>query len=72
MKNRDFQIIAVMLILMIVFAGLVNNNEFKRQPKKSTAHTDAAAQILEDKDAQMMVVGNDRFGQKDTYKMRKK
>lgn len=72
MKNRDYQIIAVMLILMIVFAGLVNNNEFKRQPQKSTAQNDAAAQILEDRDAQMMVVNNDRLGLKDTYKMRKK
>lgn len=72
MKNRDYQIIAVMLILMIVFAGLVNNNEFKRQPQKSTASNNAAAQVLEDRDAQMMVISNDRFNQKDTYKMRKK
>lgn len=72
MKNRDFQIIAVMLILMIVFAGLVNNNEFKRPPQKSTAKSNAAAQILEDQDAQIMIVGKDRQSQKDTYKMRKK
>lgn len=72
MKNRDYQIIAVMLILMIVFAGLVNNNEFKRQPQKSTASNNAAAQVLEDRDSQMMVISNDRFNQKDTYKMRKK